>query len=56
MVRVRVRLSAVASRMDFTMDRAVWRFWEESEIADWIIWSGVGFGGRLDWEREEWHW
>lgn len=33
------------------------RFMEEREIAEWMMWRGLGFAGRL-WESEErevWH-
>lgn len=39
--------------IELSMDRAVLWFWEESEVADWMIWSGVE-GRGLDWVvREE---
>ena len=33
------------SRIDFTIDCAVLRFSEETQMADWMIWTGLGFGG-----------
>lgn len=43
---VRFRFPTEDFKMSFTMDLAVMRFWEETQMADWIIWRGVGFGGR----------
>ena len=43
---VRLRLPLEESRMDFTMDCPVLRFWEETEMANWKIWREVGLGGR----------
>ena len=43
---LRLRLPLEESRMDFTMDCPVLRLWEETEMADWMIWREVGLGGR----------
>lgn len=50
---VRFILPADDSRIDWTIDWAVLRFAEETEIADWIIWSGVGFCGTLELDKED---
>lgn len=39
--------------MVWTIDWAVFRFSEVTEMAAWMIWVELGFGGtRLDWTRE----
>lgn len=35
------------SRMDFTMDCPVLRLWEETEMAERMIWREVGLGGSV---------
>lgn len=32
--------------MEWSLDCAVIRVWDEVVIAEWMIWRGVGLGGR----------
>ena len=50
---VRLRLSEEESRMDLTIDLAVTRLSDETEMADWRSCRVVVFGGSF--EREDWH-
>lgn len=40
-----MRFPADESRISWTMDWAVLRFSVDTQMADWMIWAGVGLGG-----------
>lgn len=49
----RFTLPEALSRMDLTIDRAVWRFWEEIWMEARIMSMGFGGFGSWVWERED---
>ena len=53
---VRFWLPAEETKTLFSIDLAVFRFWEEIPIAVWTISKGFGLKGRrLDCIKEDWH-